>query len=196
MSDPTRPEPSRPVLAFLASRRSTPPKLLTGPAPDRAAIADLLTLAARVPDHGMLTPWRFVVLEAAALRRLGTEIARTGAAEQIADEQIAKAVAIYATSPLAVAVIAAPKPSDKAPEVEQLNSAAAVCLGLLNAALASGWRAGWVTGWAAHDRRFLPNLLGLADTESITGLVHIGTGPTPADRPRPDTAALTTWRAE
>ncbi|MCR8726230.1 nitroreductase family protein [Frigidibacter sp. ROC022] len=190
------PDRNRPVLDFLATRRSTPPKLLTAPAPDRAELTELLTLAARVPDHGMLTPWRFLVLDAAALRHLGAEIARIGAAEGLESERVAKAGAIYATSPLAVAVICAPKASEKAPEIEQSLSAGAVCLELLHAAHAAGWSAGWVTGWAAHDRRFLPALLDLAETESIAGLIHIGTGPIPADRPRPDVAALTSWRRE
>jgi hypothetical protein len=50
-----------------------------------------------------------------------------------------------------------------------------------------------VTGWAAHDSRVQPAIHGHAATETIAGLVHIGTGATPADRPRPDIQALTTW---
>jgi nitroreductase len=181
------------TLAFLARRRSVPPRLLTGPAPDRAALMQILNLAARVPDHGILVPFRFLVLAAPALRRIGDAIARIGTAEGLPDDQVAKARAVYATSPLAVAVIAAPKHSEKAPEIEQIHSAGAACLQLLNAALASGWAAGWVTGWAAHDRRFLPALLDLAPSETVVGLVHIGTGPEQADRPRPDVAAISRW---
>ena len=60
---------------FLRRRRSHPPKTLRGPAPSRAELADLLTLATRVPDHGKLTPWRLVVLERAALDRLAPLLA-------------------------------------------------------------------------------------------------------------------------
>ena len=183
------------ALDFLATRRSTSPKLLAAPAPDRRQVAALLTLAARSPDHGALVPWRFLVLGAPALRRLAGNIARTGAALGLPDEQVAKARAVYDTSPLAVVVVAAPK-DDKIPDVEQHLSAGAVCLGLLNAALASGWQAGWVTGWAAHDRRVLPDLLGLAPTEAVAGIVHVGTAATPPERPRPDLAAITDWRLE
>jgi nitroreductase len=181
------------ALDFLATRRSTPPKTLTGPAPGREELAGLLALAARVPDHGMLTPWRFVVLDAPALRRVSGEVAARGAAAGLDPEQVAKGRAVFDTSPLAVAVVASPVASEKIPAIEQSHSAACVCLSLVNAALAAGWAAGWVTGWAAHDRRVLPAILGLAATETIAGLVHIGTGATPAERPRPDIQSLTTW---
>jgi nitroreductase len=181
------------VLDFLATRRSAPPKAMTGPAPDRAAVTALLTLAARVPDHGMLTPWRFVVLDAPALRRLAGDIAARATEAGLDPEQIAKGRAVYDTSPLAVVVVASPVASDKVPALEQSHSAACVCLTLVNAALASGWAAGWVTGWVAHDRRMLPALLDLAETETVAGIVHIGTAPIPPDRPRPDIDRLTRW---
>src|SRR5690606_31779318 len=100
------------VLDFLARRRSVPPKLIAAPAPDRAALRDLLALAARSPDHGMLVPWRFVVLEEPALRRLAETSAATGAAEGLDPAQIAKGRAVYDSSPLAVAVISSPRPGN------------------------------------------------------------------------------------
>jgi nitroreductase len=180
------------ALDFLSRRRSTPPKAIAGPAPDRAALDRILRLAVRSPDHGMLVPWRFVVLQAPALRRQGGALEAIGARQGLDPAQIAKGAAIYATSPLAVAVIASPKPG-KIPDAEQHLSAGAACLSLLNAALASGWAAGWVTGWPAHDRGFVPALLNLAEAETIAGMIHIGTGATPPDRPRPDPAQITTW---
>lgn len=190
------PETNAAVLDFLATRRSVPPKLLKDPAPSREELAPLLTLAARVPDHGMLTPWRFIVLEAPALRRIADQIATLGEQHGTDPADVAKAQAVYTTSPLAVVVVSSPKPPIKIPEAEQVLSAGAVCLTLVNAALAAGWGAGWVTGWAAHDARFLPTILGLMAGETVAGIVHIGTGPAQDDRPRPDVAALTDWRAE
>lgn len=95
---------------------------------------------------------------------------------------------------LAVAVVAAPKASEKIPEHEQALSAGAVCLSLLNAALAAGWGANWLSGWAATDQPFLSATLGLREREWVAGFIHLGseTAP-PPDRPRPDVAALTTW---
>ena len=87
-----------------------------------------------------------------------------------------------------------PEGTPKVPEVEQVLSAGAVCLSLLNAALADGWGANWVTGWAATDAPFLQDALGLAPGEFVAGFVHIGTGAeTLPDRPRPDIDAITEW---
>jgi nitroreductase len=100
----------------------------------------------------------------------------------------------FSDSHLAVAVVYSPKPSDKIPEFEQLLSAGAVCLSLLNATLAAGWGANWLTGWAAHDPEFVATHLGLAPRERVAGLIHIGTETAaPPDRPRPDLDAITTW---
>jgi nitroreductase len=189
------PPPSRPeVLDFLLSRRSRPAKMLRTPAPDRAVLLRLLTAAARVPDHGKLEPWRFVVLEQPALARLATLCAERGAAVGEAPEKIEKAAATFRESPIAVAVIAAPQPSNKIPEVEQLLSAGAVCLSLVNAALAQGYGACWLTGFATHDREFCERGLGLSPTERVAGFIHIGTtDATPPERPRPDIAAITRW---
>lgn len=187
---PARPE----VLDFLLTRRSRPVRLLRAPGPDRATLERLLTAATRVPDHGKLEPWRFLVLERAALDRLAGLCAERGAALGEEPDKIGKAAAIFADSPFAVAVIAAPKPSDKIPEIEQLLSAGAVCLSLLNAALAQGFGACWLTGYAAHDREFCARGLELAPHERVAGFVHIGTAEAvPPDRPRPDIAALTRW---
>ncbi|MFA5538864.1 MAG: nitroreductase [Gemmobacter sp.] len=183
-----------PVLDFLLSRRSRPFRLLDEPAPDRAAVELLLTAAARSPDHGKLEPWRFVVLEAPALRRLAAEL--TARAEFLGDppERTAKEREVYERSPLSVVVVASPKESDKVPQIEQVLSAGAVCLSLLNAALAAGWGANWLTGWPAHDRAFAEPAFGLGEGEFVAGIVHIGTATTaPPDRPRPDVAAITTW---
>ncbi|MAZ21569.1 nitroreductase [Roseovarius sp.] len=186
--------PAPAVMEFLLNRRSRPAKLLQGPAPDRAALTPILTAAVRTPDHGKLVPWRFVVLETAALRRLGDLVATCGTASGRTDEDIAKARACYDSSPLAVVVIEAPKPSDKIPEIEQTYSAGAVCLALLNAALASGWGANWLTGWPVFDRHFVEAGLGLNASERVAGIIHIGTAETaPPDRPRPDLAEITTW---
>lgn len=185
------------ALDFLLTRRSRPAKTLEPPVPGRAELEVLLTAAARSPDHGKLEPWRFVVLERAALQRLAAAVPPRGAELGIESERIDKMAAQFAQAHLAVAVVSAPRPSDKIPEIEQLLSAGAVCLALLNAALAAGWGANWLTGWAAHDEGFVQAHLGLAEGERVAGLIHIGTErAAPPERPRPDLAAITTWMAE
>lgn len=188
------PNPDPAALAFLLARRSHPARTLRPPAPDRAALEPILTAAARSPDHGKLEPWRFIVLGRPALERLAALARDRGKALGLDEAATAKAVSAYADSPLAVAVVASPRHSDKVPGIEQTLSAGAVCLGLLNAALASGWGAAWLTGWAAQDRPFLEEGLGLAAHEFLAGMIHIGTGTaTPADRPRPEIEAITLW---
>jgi len=182
------------AVTFLTTRRSRPAKTLTTPVPDRDALAPMLTAAARTPDHGKLEPWRFVVLEGAALHRLAA-LAETRGAELGHDAATtAKAVDQFANGNLIVAVIASPKPSEKIPAIEQTYSTGAVCLALVNIALASGWGANWLSGWASHDPAFCQEGLGLAAHEKIAGFIHIGTETNPPpERPRPDLDAITTW---
>jgi nitroreductase len=182
------------VMEFLLTRRSRPAKTLRAPAPDRDALLPILTAAARVPDHGKLEPWRFVVLERAALDRLAASAAAHARATGMAEDSAAKGISQFAESPLCVAVIRVPRPTGKVPEIEQILSTGAVCVSLLNAALASGWGACWLTGWPAHDPAFATQALGLADGERVAGFVHIGTeGAVPPERPRPTVSALITW---
>ena len=181
------------AVAFLGTRRSHPPKLLKSPGPDRDELIRLLTMAARAPDHGKLEPWRFVVLGRDRLDALQPilrqEVLATGQ-----DAAAAEKAAASFGSPVIVAVIYSPVASEKIPEWEQVLSAGAVCLGLVNAALASGWGAAWLTGFAALNQGFAEAHLGLAPSERVAGLIHIGTrGETPPERPRPDIQAKTSW---
>lgn len=188
------PAPNQAALDFLLSRRSRPAKTLVAPAPDRDALMPLLTAAARTPDHGKLEPWRFIVLEKAALTRLSVLVGDMAARDGMDEAQTLKSVNQYANADLAVAVICVPKPSEKVPLIEQVYSAGAACLALLNAALAAGWGANWLSGWASHDPEFRIRGLGLESHESIAGFIHIGTEKTaPPERPRPDLDAITTW---
>lgn len=188
------PDPNPAALAFLETRRSRPAKTLEPPAPDRKELRKLLTVAARAPDHGKLEPWRFLVLECPALKRLAETLPEKGVALDIEPGKVDKAVDEYTRSPLAVVVVASPKPSDKIPEIEQTLSAGAVCMQLLNAALAAGWGANWLSGWASHDRDWCERNLGLMPHEWIAGVMHIGTESNPPpERPRPDLDAITEW---
>lgn len=184
------------VLDFLLTRRSHPPRLLTGPGPDRATLERLLTAALRVPDHGKLEPWRLIVIEGAARIRLADLAQARGAALGLAPERVAKTVAALRDPPVTVAVIAVPRPTDKVPEWEQVLSAGAACLSLVNAALAQGLGAVWLTGFCAYDPDFGREGLGLTAGERVAGFIHIGRSPAaPPDRPRPDLGAVVRWLA-
>lgn len=188
------PTPNPNALEFLLTRRSRPAKTLTGPVPDKDDLMQLLTAAARTPDHGKLEPWRFIVIDRAAMAPLSALAQVRGEALDLDPEQTAKGCAQFDLGHLAVAVIEVQKPSPKIPALEQTYSAGAVCLALVNAALAAGWGANWLSGWASHDRAFMEQGFGLEPHERIAGLIHIGTETsTPPDRPRPAIGDITTW---
>ena len=147
-----------------------------------------------MPDHGRLVPWRFIVIEGEARRRIGEAIAAAFRADQ--PEADAEKVALergrLARAPLVVAVVSRARPHVKIPDWEQVLSAGAVCMNLLNAATAMGFGASWITEWYAFDRRVL-DALGLEPDERIAGFVHIGTPlEKPVERPRPDLADIVT----
>jgi nitroreductase len=182
------------ALDFLLSRRSRPAKTLVAPAPTSAELAPLLTAAARSPDHGKLEPWRFIVIEQGAMARLADLAEARGRALSKNEQEIAKGRGQIDLGHLAVAIIEVQTPVEKVPSIEQSYSAGAVCLALLNAALASGWGANWLSGWVSHDREFCAQALGLADNERVAGFIHIATeGAKPPERPRPDVSAKTEW---
>lgn len=188
------PERNDAALAFLQSRRSRPAKTLIAPAPSRDELMPLLQAAARTPDHGKLEPWRFIVVERGAMARLADLTTKTGERLKKSPEDIAKARTQFELGQLAVVVVEIQKDSPKIPPIEQSYSAGAVCLALLNAALAAGWGANWLSGWASHDPIFCREAFDLAENERIAGLIHIATeGSVPPERPRPDLAAITTW---
>jgi nitroreductase len=185
------------ALAFLKSRRSRPAKLFTLPVPTRAQLEEILTAATRVPDHGKLEPWRLIVLQGAAFARIA-DLAEARAIERGGDaEMVAKGRGQYDAGKLAVVVVASPKPAPKIPVAEQTASAAALCLGIVNAAEAAGWGACWLTGWPAHDATFAARAFGCDCEETVAGIVHIATPPADGpDRPRPDLGRLVTWVQE
>lgn len=162
----------------------------------------MLGIAARVPDHGQLVPWRFIVIAGTRRHDLGQLIGDCFDADHPdADPtQRAEARKRITHAPLVVAVVSCPRrdPSDpqrphpKIPEREQLLSAGAVCMNLLIAAKAMGYGALWLTEWYAYDRRVL-DALGLSDRECLAGLIHIGTELEPRDdRARPRLADIVT----
>jgi nitroreductase len=187
-------EPSQAVVDFLAKRRSASAMSLTAPGPDDAQLADLLRLAARVPDHGKLAPWRFIVYRGearAAAGRLLAEIharREPGIAEPFLDADRGR----LAQAPLVVGVVSRAAPHVKIPEWEQELSAGAAAMNLVLAAFAKGFAAQWLTGWFVYDEE-AGQALGLKPGERFAGLIHIGTPDTPpVERPRPPLSDLVT----
>ena len=174
-------------LALLATRRSGKPRDLVAPGPDEAQLAQMLEIAARTPDHGKLTPWRFVVVPADRREALSELITTAYLAErpQAARLEIEALDQFARQAPTLVVVLSAPKPESHIPLWEQELSAGAACMNLLHAAHAAGFAAGWLTGWAAYADS-VRDAFGAAP-EKIVGFVFIGTPSRPLEeRPRPE----------
>lgn len=183
-----------PALDLLKTRRSVKPMELRAPGPDRDQLATILTVASRVPDHGKLTPWRFIVFEGDGRVAASETIGKIFAAKnpQATPDQVAFERTRLARAPLVVAVVSRAGPHVKIPEWEQVLSAGAAAMSLVLAAHALGFAANWITEWYAYDRDTL-DALGVAANERIAGFVHIGTpAQPPEDRPRPPLDAIVT----
>jgi nitroreductase len=175
------------AFALLSTRRSLKPKELSGPAPDAAALEQILRVGARVPDHGKLAPWRFVVVPQAARGAFADLLERAYRAEQgAAEDADLRKIREFAHPELAlITVLSAPQAGHKIPVWEQELSAGAACLNLLHTATALGFAGAWLTGWAAYSPG-VARALGAAGHERIAGFVFIGTpAAEPAERERP-----------
>ena len=181
------------ILDFLSRRRSVKPAQMSGPGPTAAEIDAILTVAARVPDHKKLTPWRFIVFEGDARARFGDVLASACAAEE---KEPPSAMRLeterqrFLEAPLVIGVISRVTSTPGAPEWEQILSAGAACFNLCLAANALGFATNWLTGWYAYSPR-VKAAMGLAENERVAGFVYIGRSPdVPADRDRPALARV------
>jgi nitroreductase len=146
------------LLTLLETRRSVAMTLLIDPGPSKDQLRRMLTIAARVPDHGALQPWRFIVIDGEARKHASERLAPIFAAENEAMEParrekftgVISRLLIHA--PLIVVVVSRTDPAMRIPAWEQDLSAGAVCMNLLHAAHALGFAGTWLTGWAPIAR--------------------------------------------
>ncbi|MCD2182160.1 nitroreductase family protein [Rhizobium sp. GN54] len=186
------------LIDYLSNRRSIPAFQMAAPGPERAEIEQMLRLASRVPDHGKLAPWRFIVYRGPERERISTELARIAIADRpdLSQEMVTVENTRLTRAPVVVAVVSTAAPHVKIPEWEQLMSAGAVCLNLLMAANAHGYASNWLTEWFAFDARAYP-ILGVKPGEKVAGFIHIGTAMVPpTERPRPDIKEIVSWVGE
>ena len=183
------------VLDHLRRRRSVSAAALTEPGPDRATLDAMLTIAARVPDHKKLAPWRFIVIDDGARAAFGASLQLICATNEpdASSVRLETERSRFLRAPVVVVVVSSPIVHPGAPEWEQVLSVGAVCLNLLHASAAMGFGSQWITEWYGYDAR-VKTAFGLAEHERFAGFVYIGT-PTehPADRERPDIAAITSF---
>jgi nitroreductase len=188
--------PSRETLELLATRRSTLARNMTGPGPSPDEVDALIALGARVPDHGKLFPWRFIVFEGEARARFGVilETALRAREPDGPDERYRLERERFTRAPVVIAVISDVVDSPKIPEWEQVLSAGAVCQTILVGASAMGYAAQWLTEWYAYDEA-ARQAMGLKGSERVAGFVYVGTAAAPpAERPR-RAPRVTRWTA-
>lgn len=186
---------NRELVEFLKIRRSMPAFQMCEPGPSRAEIEDMLRLAVRVPDHGKLAPWRFIVYRGAERLEIGEKLLAMALAKKpdLSAEMIEVERTRFTRAPVVIAVISTAAPHTKIPEWEQVMSAGAVCLNLLMAANAYGYLSNWLTEWFAYDTAAHP-LLGIAETEKVAGFIHVGSSTFPiVERPRPAIEDVVSW---
>ncbi len=184
------------IRALLASRRSASPKAMGEPGPTPEQLSEILKAAVRVPDHGKLTPWRFILFEGTARAKFGDAMAARWRElhPEHGDESLNFQREMFLRAPVVIAVISKAAPHPKIPEWEQLLSAAAVCQNMLIAATALGFACAWNTDWIAYDAG-MAKVMGLSLQERVAGFVYLGAATAPLeDRPRPDPfLLLTRW---
>lgn len=178
---------------LLLSRRSGSAKAMKGPGPGAEEIARILSAGVRVPDHGKLAPWRFIVFEGEGRNRMGDILADTISSERdITPERIELERNRFKRAPVVIAVVSRVREQIPIPVWEQQLSAGAVCMSVVIAAHAAGYVANWITEWCAYHPRVLERI-GLRPMERVAGFIYIGQPVDPLeDRPRPDANRLTT----
>lgn len=181
-----------PVIDFLLARKSAPIQELRDPGPDDDQIRTILSIASRVPDHGRLAPWRFVLYRGTARERAGELLADLAERREgpLADARRQQELTRFSRAPLVIGIVHVPRDNPKIPQWEMKLSGAAAAMNLCLAANALGFGTNWITNWYSGDadgRR----ILGLAAQERVIGFVHIGTfeGEAP-ERPRPQLDGL------
>ena len=184
--------------ALLEARRSVSAGRLVAPGPTAHELRRILLIASRVPDHGALAPWRFILVEserrAILAERLGEACIASAGADAQAQEQARRTAQklglLFGNPPLVVIVVSRIQPAASIPVGEQMLSVGAACMNLISAATIFGYSANWLTGWAASHPAARP-ILGLADGETIAGVIPVGTAAEPPpERARPDLSQI------
>ncbi|MET0600067.1 MAG: nitroreductase [Mesorhizobium sp.] len=180
------------VLDFLSTRSSAPIAELKAPAPSDAEIETLIRIATRVPDHGRLAPWRFILYRGAAREAVGEALVELAERREgpLSEGRREQERTRFSRAPLVIGVVSSPKENPKIPQWEMFLSGGAAAMMLVLGANAMGYATNWITNWYSG----VPEgraLLGLAPHERMVGFVHIGTfAGTAPERPRPDITGL------
>lgn len=184
--------PSDAARRLIALRRSTSADRMAEPGPDDEALLAILEMAARVPDHRKLTPFRFIVFKGEARVRAGAILGgRFAALNPEADNaRIETERRRFLRAPVVVALVATFVRNHKTPEWEQALTTGAVGLNLLLAASSFGFAGNWLTEWYGYDDA-VAEAFGLVPGERFAGFVYIGSAAEPPlERQRPELSSI------
>lgn len=186
------------TMDLLLTRRSVKPIAMAEPGPSESELQQILTAAARVPDHKKLVPWRFIVFAGAARATFGEALAQACVAEEAVPPSAVRLEAERGRllrAPVVVAVVSRVLEPGPAPRWEQELSCGAACMNLCLAANALGFGACWLTEWYAFSPA-VAAALKLAGNERVAGFIYIGTAlERQPDRERPALADIVTrWQ--
>jgi nitroreductase len=184
-------------LSLLETRRSGKAREMAAPGPSEAQLEQMLRIAARSPDHGKITPWRFVVVGQDQRHELALLFRRALAANEpdATSAHHAKANEFAHQGEALVVLLSAPVEDHKIPVWEQQLSCGAVAMNLLSAAHALGFVGAWLTGWYSYDPMVREGFC--IGNERIAGFFFFGSPTLPlAERPRPELEGVVRrWRA-
>lgn len=186
------------LLDIITSRRSVSAKDMSEPGPTSEQLQTLLQAAHRVPDHGKLGPWRFVIFQGAARADFSRELAAIYREEnpEATDKLLQFQAELLTRAPLVIAVISTAGPHVKISEWEQVLSAGAACQNLLLAAHTMGFGAQWLTEWYGYSKK-VHALLKMEDHHRIAGFIYVGSyREKPEERVRPSLQErITYWNS-
>ena len=183
------------IIEYLQSRRSVPAANLNDPAPSSEEISTILQIATRVPDHGKLAPWRFIIFQGDARIESGEKLLKLlqSRGQELSTEQEQLELTRLSRAPLVIGVVSRAAEHPKIPVWEQQLSAGAVCINILHSVHALGYAGQWLSEWYLFDTE-AGKILGLGENEQFAGFIHIGTPDiTPVERVRPEISSLVSY---
>ena len=158
------------------------------PGPSDEDLKRIMQAGMRVPDHGRLTPWRFIVIRGKAREKLGIVLGEAIREEDPGcnEERIGMEMERFIRAPTTITVVSRTDPNNLIPEWEQILSSGAACQNMLTAALSMGFAAQWLTEWYAYSDA-VKSALKLEPGDRIAGFLYLGSmSELPTERPRPE----------
>lgn len=174
------------ALELLLSRRSIPK--LSLPAPTGATLENIIQAGLRAPDHGNLTPWRFLIAEGEGLEKLSAVFEQGATLANLDEKAVQKAAKAPYRAPMVITIVAKVAEHPNVPYFEQYLSAGCAVQAMQMAAVAQGFQAFWRSGAMMYNANVKAKL-GLGNEDAIVGFLYVGSATcTPLKVPERDSS--------